>query len=42
LHHTNSGFFNMDNMFDIPAHILMYAIFILGSLIQIWRGYRAK
>jgi hypothetical protein len=42
LHHTNSGFFNMDNMLDIPAHILMYAIFIIGSVVQIWRGYRQK
>ncbi len=42
LHHRSSGFLNLDDMFDIPAHILMYAIFIFGSLIQIWRGYKQK
>lgn len=42
LHHTSGGFFNMDNMFDLPALILMYSIFVMGSLIQIYRGYRGK
>lgn len=40
-HHTVGGFLNMSDMFDIPAHILMYAIFVIGSIIQIVRGYRA-
>lgn len=40
LHHNSYGLFNMDNLFDIPALLLMYGIFIIGSLIQIWRGYR--
>lgn len=40
LHHNSYGLFNMDNLFDIPALLLMYGIFILGSLIQIWRGYK--
>jgi hypothetical protein len=42
LHHTPGGFFNMDNMFDLPIIFLMYAVFVLGSLIQIYRGYRNK
>lgn len=40
LHHNSYGFFNMDNMFDIPALMLMYGIFVIGSVIQIWRGYK--
>lgn len=42
LHHQSHGLFYLDNIFDIPAHILMYSIFIIGSAIQIWRGYRMK
>ncbi len=42
LHHSSGGFMNMDDMFDIPALILIYTVFILGSLIQIWRGYKQK
>jgi hypothetical protein len=42
LHHNSGGFMNLDNIFDIPALILMYSIFTIGSLIQIVRGYRAK
>ncbi len=42
LHHTSRGFFNMDDMFDIPVHVLMYSIFIIGSVVQVWRGYRQK
>lgn len=41
-HHNNFGTFNMDNMFDLPILILLYLIFILGSIIQIWRGYQSK
>lgn len=40
LHHNSYGLFNMDNLFDVPVLLLMYGIFIVGSLIQIWRGYR--
>lgn len=42
LHHNNFGPFNMDNMFDIPALVTLYAIFAIGSFIQIWRGYKSK
>lgn len=41
-HHSNYGPFNMDNMFDIPALITLYTIFVVGSLVQIWRGYRSR
>ena len=40
LHHTSHGFFSMDNMFDIPALITLYAVFVLGSIVQVYRGYR--
>lgn len=40
LHHNSNSFFNMDNMFDLPILITMYAIFIVGSLWQIWKGYK--
>lgn len=40
LHHTPGGFMNMDNMFDVPALILMYLIFAIGSIVQIIRGLR--
>ncbi len=42
LHHNPGGFFNMDNNFDILGLMLMYTIFIVGSVIQIYRGYRQK
>lgn len=42
LHHRSGGLFNLDNIFDIPALILMYSVFIIGSLIQIYRGYYQK
>lgn len=41
-HHTSGGLFNLDNIFDLPILFTMYAIFIVGSLIQIYRGYRQK
>jgi len=30
------------DIFDIPIIISLYTIFIIGSLIQIYRGYRAR
>lgn len=41
-HHHPGGFMNLDNMFDIPAQMLMYGIFVIGSVIQIVRGYRVS
>lgn len=38
LHHDPAGEFQ--NIFDIPALILLYSVFIIGSAIQIYRGYR--
>ncbi len=40
-HHTVGGFLNTSDIFDIPAHILMYSIFVIGSIVQIVRGYRS-
>lgn len=40
--HSNGGFFNMDNNFDLAALILLYSIFTIGSIIQIVRGYRHR
>lgn len=40
LHHNPTG--QWQDMFDLPALLLMYAIFIVGSLIQIYRGFRNK
>lgn len=42
LHHSPGGWINMDADVDRAAFVLMYAIFILGSLVQIIRGYRKK
>lgn len=41
-HHNPGGFMNMDDMFDIPAHILLYTIFVVGSVVQIVRGLRSS
>ncbi len=41
-HHQPGGFMNMDDMFDIPAHILLYTIFVVGSVVQIVRGLRSS
>jgi hypothetical protein len=40
LHHTQGGFFNMDNAFDLLGLIILYAFFVIGSVVQIWRGYK--
>jgi len=42
LHHNSNSFLNMDNMFDLPILIVMYVIFIIGSLWQIWKGYKNR
>lgn len=42
LHHNSNSFFNMDNMFDLPILISMYVIFVVGSLLQIWKGYKNR
>ncbi len=41
-HHNPGGFMNMDDMFDIPVHILLYTIFVIGSIVQIVRGRRLE
>lgn len=43
LHHSPSGgVLNMDDMFDLPILFLMYVVFVVGSLVQIYKGYRNK
>jgi len=38
IHHSPNG--ELQNIFDIPALILAYSVFVIGSIVQIWRGYR--
>lgn len=40
LHHTSSSFMNLDDILDLPILFLMYGVFIVGSLWQIWKGYK--
>ena len=40
LHHTPGGWLNMDTQIDSMLVIAIYGIFALGSLIQIYRGYK--
>ena len=42
LHHSPGGWMNMDADVDRAAFVLMYVVFVLGSLIQIVRGYFRK
>ncbi len=42
LHHNPGGWINMDADIDRVVLVLIYAIFVIGSLIQIIRGYRQK
>jgi len=40
LHHSPGGLFNMDNLFDLPILITLYAVFVIGSTVSIARGYK--
>lgn len=40
IHHNPTG--QLQNIFDVPALILLYSIFTLGSIVQIARGYKQK
>lgn len=42
LHHSPGGWMNMDADVDRAAFLLMYIAFVIGSLIQIVRGYFRK
>lgn len=42
LHHSPGGWMNMDADVDRAAFLLMYIVFVIGSLIQIARGYFQK
>ncbi len=38
LHHSPTG--SWQDIFDIPAQIILYSVFTLGSTWQIWKGWR--
>ena len=40
--HHPGGFFNMDNQFDLLMLLSLYGLFVLGSLVSIYRGYRKR
>jgi cytochrome bd-type quinol oxidase subunit 2 len=40
LHHNPGGWFNIDNEKDLVMYFVIYTIFIIGSFIQIYRGYK--
>ncbi len=40
LHHRPGGWFNIDNEIDLVIHFVMYAVFVIGSVVQIFRGRR--
>ncbi len=42
LHHSPGGFFNMDDSIDLIRYFVIYTVFVLGSLIQIYRGYKTQ
>jgi hypothetical protein len=42
LHHNPGGFFNMDNYYDLVGLAILYLIFVIGSIVQIYRGYKFK
>ena len=42
LFHDPGGFWNMDDLTDLILLGLIYVIFVIGSIIQIIRGYRQK
>ncbi len=39
LHHHPGGWMNLDEAFDLAGFLFLYALFTLGSMIQIVRGY---
>jgi hypothetical protein len=41
-HHTAGGFMNLSDMFDDDLTLLAYIFFSVGSIVQIWRGYKSK
>lgn len=38
LDHNPGGWFNLDNAFDIIEISILYALFVIGSIVQIFRG----
>lgn len=42
LHHSPGGIMNFDNILDVPALILMYSIFTLGSLWKLSQARRGE
>jgi hypothetical protein len=42
LHHTTGGFFNVDTAIDSLLVVILYGLFILGSVVSVVWGYRTK
>ena len=42
LHHNPGGFFNTDNEVDLVGYFILYSIFTIGSLLQIYRGFNQR
>ncbi len=40
LHHNPGGWFNFDEAKDMFMYFVIYGIFVIGSFIQIYRGYK--
>lgn len=38
-HHTHGGWFNTSAMFDWPAQVFLYLIYVVGSIFVITRNY---
>jgi hypothetical protein len=39
-HHNPGGWFNIDMQIDLIAYFLLYSVFVIGSVVQVYRGYR--
>ena len=40
VHHNPAG--QWQDILDIPILLTLYGLFVIGSLVQIWRGYRKE
>ena len=41
-HHHPGGWFNIDSEIDLILYFLMYAVFVAGSIVQIYSGYHPR
>lgn len=42
LHHTHATLFNLDHEKDLAIYFVTYSVFVLGSLVQIFRGLKSS